>query len=63
MTAQNLKSGSGAETSKAGWVTSYSLAILGMAAGLGFAFLSSDDCTTVTVKSADGLQTSTETCS
>ena len=44
------------------WAVSLALTSMTIAAVLGFAFLSSDDCTTITVTSIDGSQTITRTC-
>lgn len=44
------------------WAASLGLTSLAVAAILGFAFFSTDDCTTLTVTSVDGSQTISRTC-
>ena len=44
------------------WAASFGLISLAFATILGFAFFSTDDCTTVTVMSLDGSQTISRTC-
>ncbi len=44
------------------WAASLGFTSMAVAAVLGFAFLSTDDCTTVTVTSVDGSQTISRTC-
>ena len=62
MMSPDHKAGLKANPQRRLWATSIGLTGVAAATILGFAFFSSDDCTTITVTSVDGAQTVTRTC-
>lgn len=62
MMSSDHKAGSKTNPQRRLWAASIGLTGVAVATILGFAFFSSDDCTTITVTSLDGSQTITRTC-